>query len=139
MTVRDRPYVVVVGGSLGGLTAALVLRDSGAAVDVYERSSVPLSGLGAGIVLHPATVRYAQEHGHREIEAISADARWVRYLGYDGAIAHEHPCRYRFTSYYTLYRILRSALGPAHYHLGWEMVGFDSDGDRVVVRLGRST
>jgi 2,6-dihydroxypyridine 3-monooxygenase len=129
---------VVVGGSLGGLTAALVLRDSGAAVDVYERSPVPLSDVGAGIVLHPATVRYAQEQCHRDIEEISVDARWVRYLGRDGAIAHEHPCRYRFTSYYTLYRILREALGPAHYHLGWEMTGFDSGGDRVVVRFAGS-
>ncbi|MDT5412780.1 MAG: 2,6-dihydroxypyridine 3-monooxygenase, partial [Mycobacterium sp.] len=40
---------VVVGGSLGGLTAALVLRDRGWDVDVLERSAVPLEGRGAGI------------------------------------------------------------------------------------------
>ena len=33
---------VVVGGSLGGLTAALVLRDQGWDVDVLERSPNPL-------------------------------------------------------------------------------------------------
>ena len=32
------PHVGVVGGSLGGLTAALVLRDLGREVDVFERT-----------------------------------------------------------------------------------------------------
>ena len=31
------PRVVVMGGSVGGLTAALVLRDAGCDVRVYER------------------------------------------------------------------------------------------------------
>ena len=53
----SRPRVVVMGGSLGGLTAALVLRDAGCDVEVYERSELPLEGRGAGIVLNPATVR----------------------------------------------------------------------------------
>ena len=39
--------VAVVGGSLGGLTAALLLRDLGIAVDVYERSPVELAQRGA--------------------------------------------------------------------------------------------
>jgi 2,6-dihydroxypyridine 3-monooxygenase len=29
-------------------------------------------------------------------------------------------------------------LGPTHYHLEWELVGFDSDADRVVVRFAGS-
>ena len=35
--------VAVVGGSLGGLTAGLLLRDMGINVDVYERSPVELA------------------------------------------------------------------------------------------------
>ena len=52
------PRVAVIGGSMIGLTAGLVLRDLGCEVDVYERSRVPLEGRGVGIVLHPQTVRY---------------------------------------------------------------------------------
>jgi 2,6-dihydroxypyridine 3-monooxygenase len=70
MTVRDKPRVVVVGGSLGGLTAALVLRDAGATVDVYERSPAPLHDLDAGIVLHPATARYPLRHGLHDLDGI---------------------------------------------------------------------
>ena len=37
------PRAAVVGVSIGGLTAALVLRSIGCEVDVYERASAPLS------------------------------------------------------------------------------------------------
>ena len=43
------PRVIVMGGSLGGLTAALVLRDAGCDVRVFERSSSALQARGAGI------------------------------------------------------------------------------------------
>jgi 2,6-dihydroxypyridine 3-monooxygenase len=135
MTVRDKPRVVVVGGSLGGLTAALVLRDAGATVDVYERSPAPLHDLGAGIVLHPATVRYPLRHGLHDLNEISSPARRVRYLDRDGLIAQERPCRYRLTSYHTVYRLLLDAFGRPGYHLGRELVGFDRDADRVVARF----
>jgi 2,6-dihydroxypyridine 3-monooxygenase len=51
------PRVIVMGGSLGGLTAGLTLGDAGCDVSVFERSPVPLAGHGAGIVLNPATIR----------------------------------------------------------------------------------
>jgi 2,6-dihydroxypyridine 3-monooxygenase len=61
-----RPRVAVAGGSLGGLSTALWLRDAGCNVEVYERSKTPLEGRGAGIVLNPATVRYVDRNGvHR--------------------------------------------------------------------------
>jgi 2,6-dihydroxypyridine 3-monooxygenase len=73
---------LVVGGSLGGLTAALVLRDQGWDVDVLERSAVPLQGRGAGIVAHPTTVRYLVERVGKAIgdigssnEALSRSSR----------------------------------------------------------------
>lgn len=41
---------IVVGGSLGGLTAAALLKREGWAVTVFERSHMMLDGAGAGIV-----------------------------------------------------------------------------------------
>ena len=43
------PRVIVMGGSVGGLTAALVFRDVGCEVRVFERSSAALQARGAGI------------------------------------------------------------------------------------------
>jgi 2,6-dihydroxypyridine 3-monooxygenase len=59
------PRVIIVGGSLGGLTAALVLRDAGCDVRVFERSSSALQARGAGIAVLDATLRYLTERGGR--------------------------------------------------------------------------
>jgi flavin-dependent dehydrogenase len=44
MTDRNQRRAIVVGGSMGGLTAALLLRDLGFDVDVFERSPPPSCG-----------------------------------------------------------------------------------------------
>ncbi|HZC82917.1 MAG TPA: FAD binding domain-containing protein, partial [Rubrobacter sp.] len=127
--------VVVMGGSLGGLTTALILRDIGCDVEVYERSEAPLEGRGAGIVLHPATVRYFIENDALDIGEISTSTRWVRYMDRYGSTAAEHPFSYRFTSYNALYRGLLGCFDENRYRLGEEVVGFDQDAGGVTVRL----
>ena len=117
---------VVVGGSLGGLSAGLWLRDAGWDVDVLERSPSPLEGRGAGIVLHPATVRYLVEHGAADLDPISAPACWLRYLGDDATVLSQAPCRYRFTSWTTLYRHLLGRFDGSRYRMGAEVVGFEA-------------
>ncbi len=113
--------VIVAGGSLGGLNAALWLRDVGCDVEIYERSRSPLEGRGAGIVLHPATIRYFTRHRILDIGRISGPARWVRYLEPSAIVAHEEPCRYRFTSWTTLYRALAGTARPLYVrHLSIE-------------------
>jgi 2,6-dihydroxypyridine 3-monooxygenase len=131
---------VVVGGSVGGLTAALVLRDLGWDVHVYERSGSTLTGRGAGIVVQPATVRYFLEKGVVELDRISTRVRCLRYLERDGRLAHEEPWSYRFTAWNTLYRSLLGCLESERYHLGEALVGLDQDAGQVEVRLssGRS-
>ena len=59
--VPGMPRVIVMGGSVGGLTAALVLRDVGCEVRVFERSSAALQARGAGIAALDATLRYLTE------------------------------------------------------------------------------
>src|SRR5205823_5008198 len=93
---------VVIGGSVGGLTAALVLRDLGWDVHVFERSGSTLTGRGAGIVVQPATVRYFLENHVTELERVSTSVRCLRYLARDGSLAHEEPWGYRFTAWNTL-------------------------------------
>jgi 2,6-dihydroxypyridine 3-monooxygenase len=121
--------VVVVGGSLGGLNAALWLRDAGCDVEVFERARAPLEGRGAGIALNPATIRYV------DVPAVAA--RCVRYLADDGSTAHEEPCSYRLTSYNALYDGLLDRLDPDRYHLGAECVDFEHDPLAAVFADGR--
>jgi 2,6-dihydroxypyridine 3-monooxygenase len=132
---RLRPRVVVVGGSLGGLNAALWLRNAGCEVDVFERSPAPLEDRGVGIVLHPATLRYFVIHDLPERGQVEAMASWFRYLGTDDQIIYQEPCRYRFTAYHALYTAWVRCLGAKRYHLGRECVGFEQDGQGVTVRF----
>ena len=134
-TGSARLRVVVVGGSLGGLNAALWLRDVGCEVNVFERTPIPLEDRGSGIVLHPSTIRYVTTHQTNALQDIGASARWVRYLEENGEIDAQIPCQYHFTSYQTLYVGLIKALGADRYHLGEECIGFDQDDDEVVVRF----
>jgi 2,6-dihydroxypyridine 3-monooxygenase len=123
------------GGSLGGLTAALTLRDAGCEVAVYERAPVPLVGQGAGIVLNPATVRYFTTQSGFNLNSLSTAPRWVRYMDQNGGTAHEVPCPYRFSSYNALYRGLLDYLEAGRYHLDTAVIGFDQDSDGVDVQL----
>jgi 2,6-dihydroxypyridine 3-monooxygenase len=130
-----RPRVVVIGGSLSGLTAALVIGEAGCDVEVFERTPVTLEGRGAGIVLHPRTVRYLAENAPSALDGISVSARTFRYLDDEGGALHEEPCRYRFTSYTSIYHPLRMLFGAERYHVGEEAVDFEQDADGVTVRF----
>ncbi len=128
------PSAVVMGGSLGGLNAAIALRDCGLDVEVYERSRVPLEGKGAGIVLHPATVQFIDGVRTTHWSRISASADRLRYLDIAGEVIHESHCSYRFSSYYALHSSLLTSFGEDAYHLGREVVGVDPTDDDVTIR-----
>ena len=126
---------MVVGGSLGGVNAALWLGDAGWDVRVLERSSSPLEGRGAGIVLHPATVRWLIEHRQGSLADVSAPAPWLRYLDGEGSVVHQSPSRYRFTSWTTLYRRLLACLDRERYRMGAEVTGVDATAGGFSVRM----
>ena len=134
-SVPSQPRVVVIGGSLGGLSAALWLREVGCDVEVFERVPVALEDRGAGIVLNPATIRYLAVHGVLDVKKISAAANWFRYLDPDGSVAYEEPGRYHFTAYNVLYRGLLRCFDDSRYHLGQDCIGFDQDPHGVTVRF----
>jgi 2,6-dihydroxypyridine 3-monooxygenase len=127
------------GGSLGGLNAALFARDAGCDTVVYERSRHALAGQGAGIVLHPSTVRYLTERAGQDIDGVGAWASSVRYVDRDGQAVGEQEAGYRFTSYTTLHRRLSACLEPERYHLGRGVTTFSQDDDGVTVTLEDGT
>ena len=60
---KDRPYrVVIVGGGIGGLTAAVALHQRGFEVAVYERSP-KLEEVGAGLQVGPNGVKVIRALG----------------------------------------------------------------------------
>lgn len=126
------PKVLVAGGSIGGLTAALVLSDLGCEVDVFERSGAALRERGAGIVVLPTTERYFLERGE---ERVSLSLPWWKYVDRSGRVLFADLDNFRFSGWNTLYRGLLEAFDPARYHLSAEMVGFERDEGSVVLEL----
>jgi 2,6-dihydroxypyridine 3-monooxygenase len=127
---------VVVGGSFAGLTAALLLREQGFDVDVFERTPTYLDGRGGGIVLQPDTVRWIVERPHDfGVDDVSIGSSVTRYLGAGNKIVHEEPASWRFSSWTTMYRVLLDDFGTDQYHLGDFAVGLDQDEHGVDVRF----
>jgi 2,6-dihydroxypyridine 3-monooxygenase len=123
--------VAVVGGSLGGLTAALVLRDLGCVVDVYERSTAELQARGAGIVVLDETSRYLRERTDVDLDDVTIGTSRLRYLDSTGAVVYDEPRAYRYSGWYTIYRALLERFGTEHYRMGRELTGFVGDEDEV--------
>ncbi len=128
--------MAVVGGSLGGLNAALWLRDLGCDVRVFERSASALQARGAGIAVLEATLRYPVERQGLSPGAFCSSTGWIRFLSADGSVRHEQPHRYLFSSWNAVYRVFIQAFDPQRYELGQEVTSFARDGDGVSLRLG---
>jgi 2,6-dihydroxypyridine 3-monooxygenase len=126
---------IVVGGSIGGLISALLLRRLGFDVDVFERTPSHLENRGGGIVLQPTTMKWFDGHSARRIEDLSVTSQYLRYLGPDDDVLYEGSFEWRSTSWGTVYRALLADFGDAHYHLGRACVGFSQDDDEVEVRF----
>lgn len=133
--------VGVVGGSIGGLTAAVLLHEMGCDVQVFERSSAALQGRGAGIAVLPMTERYFTELG-TSLGAGTGTARQVAlsltywsYVDRSGAVVDTAATHYRFTSWNTLYRALLERLPPERYHLHCRATGVTQSDESAAVRF----
>lgn len=129
------PHAIVVGGSLGGLLAALHLHQIGIHVLIFERSPYPLSGKGAGIALNPATIRFFQDHTNFDISCISLCTTSILYL------PPPHlppippiPCNYRLTSYNSFLAALLHHFPSNQYHISRPVVDITQTPEKVTVK-----
>ncbi len=130
--------VAVVGGSLGGLTAACLLADAGHRVTVYERSPVELEERGAGIGFLPATYRYLVERGGVSLSAVAVSTGHIRYLGRDGSVIHDEAHQYLFSSWNTVYRQMLACFDRSAYLLAHELVDLELEPLVLVFGTGQS-
>ena len=133
----NRGRVVVAGGSLGGLTAGLLLNDLGLDVSVHERSPAELEQRGAGIGFLPDSYRYLVERAGVALDEISVATGRIRYLERGGDVVHDQAHEYRFSSWNTVYRRLLACFDRRRYFLGCEVTGFCDGPDAVRVEFAR--
>jgi 2,6-dihydroxypyridine 3-monooxygenase len=125
----------VIGGSLGGLMAALALRGAGCDVDVFERVPHRLQAQGAGLRIVPEMAALLQQRAGIDLGLVSTLTRWFRHIGPANRVISDRSFPGQFTTWGALHRALSAAFGDAHYHLGRNCVDLATDRDGVHVRF----
>lgn len=134
MATSPKRRAIVIGGSLGGLNAALWLQRVGYDVDIFERSPRALFGRGAGIVLHPATVQVLETNSAEtdvrfDLDSVSLNTKQFVFAGMTEADDIVHSQSMRMTSYNSLLAAFSNQLQPGRYHLAHKVVRIEPNDD----------
>ena len=143
--------VIIVGGSIGGLTLALLLHEAGIPARVYE-STPDIQPLGVGINILPQASRYLCELGleHALTHAGILTREAVFYNRYGQLIYSEPLGRYAGNAYpqFSIHRgdlqmvlldAYRERAGEERMLSGWKCIGFDQDDAGVTAHFRDST
>lgn len=125
---------IVIGGSMSGLFAGLMLRQRGFEVEVYERVDSELSGRGAGIVAQPIVARTLRDLGVDPVD-LGVEMIMRKVLDTEGRIVCEIACPQTLTAWERLYRLLRDAFPGAHYRRGIGLKGFQQSSRSVTAHF----
>ncbi|MGH7305066.1 MAG: FAD-dependent monooxygenase [Candidatus Rokuibacteriota bacterium] len=142
--------IAVVGGGLGGLTAAVALQQAGFDVQVYEQAP-ELTEVGGGINMGPNAARVLYRLGLGD----ALDREAVRPLSthqrrwQDGRTLQRAPLNPLCEELYgaphlTVHRadllaLIASGFSPERVHLGHRLVGVDDEGERVAACFANGT
>jgi 2-polyprenyl-6-methoxyphenol hydroxylase-like FAD-dependent oxidoreductase len=111
-------HIAVVGGSLGGLLAANLLRREGHEVTLIEKAAGSLDGRGAGIVTHQALFTGLQRAGVAVDEGLGVAIQSRRVMASDGSVEASLEMPQVLTSWSRLYALLKQAFPPQACRLG---------------------
>jgi 2-polyprenyl-6-methoxyphenol hydroxylase-like FAD-dependent oxidoreductase len=121
---------IVIGGSMSGLLSGLLLRRAGWNVDIFERVDSELSGRGAGIVAQYELIERLHALG-LATEDLGVHVTTRKIIDAQGQLTHEIECPQVLTAWERVYRLLRDAFPPQHYHRGRGLSRFSQDSDSV--------
>ena len=110
--------VLVIGGSLGGLLAAHLLRHAGWHAVVFERNEEALTGRGVGLGSHPQLIAALRRAGIAFDASMGITVAKVVCLDRAGNIMVEQPTARTMSAWSRLYRALRDSLPVQDYRLG---------------------
>ncbi|MCC7345814.1 MAG: FAD binding domain-containing protein [Variibacter sp.] len=133
--MSKKSRAVVIGGSMSGLFAGHMLRQQGWDVEVYERVEGELADRGAGIVaqreIGMAFARLGIDFG----DNLGVNTVPRRAFDRDGRLIGATECPQTHTAWERVFRLLRDAFPPAHYHRGQKLVGLEQDAGSVTARF----
>jgi 2-polyprenyl-6-methoxyphenol hydroxylase-like FAD-dependent oxidoreductase len=125
---------VVIGGSMSGLLAGIMLDRRGWHVDLYERVEKELAGRGAGIVAQAELIARLDKLG-LDTGELGVAMTTRRILDKAGATILTLDCPQVLTAWERVYRVLRDAFPPDRYHRGKGLQAFEQSAAGVVAHF----
>ncbi len=125
---------LVIGGSMSGLLAGIMLRQHGWDVDIFERVEKELAGRGAGIVAQVELIARMNGLG-LDTRDLGVAMTTRNILDRAGRVTMTLECPQVLTAWERVYRVLRDAFASERYHRGTGLHGFAQSGDGVVAHF----
>lgn len=134
MAGPSTPRAVVVGGSIGGLFAASLLRAAGWDARIYERAGDDLAGRGAGVGTTRELLGVMRRIGIPFDPSLGVSVQSYAWIGGDGGVRFEQPRPMVASAWSSIYRPLRESFPDALYETG-RAVRRVEQGDATVAAL----
>jgi 2-polyprenyl-6-methoxyphenol hydroxylase-like FAD-dependent oxidoreductase len=126
---------LVIGGSMSGLLAGIMLARRGWDVDIFERVEKELAGRGAGIVAQAELIARLDRLG-LDTGDLGVAMTTRRILDKTGRTVLTLKCPQVLTAWERVYRVLRDAFAAERYHRGKGLQSIEQSGAAVVARFG---
>ena len=130
---------LVIGGSLGGLFAAHLLRGAGWNASVFERNDEELTGRGVGLGTHPQLIAILRRAGVAFDETMGIRVPRVVCLDRAGKIIVGQSMSRTMSGWPRLYRALREAIPAQAYRLGKRLGRVEQDSAGVTAVFADGT
>lgn len=125
--------IIIVGGSLGGLLVANMLKRIGYEVQVLEKATTSLDGRGAGIVTHAPLLTALRRCGLTIDASLGVAVEERVVLDNDGCVLASAKIPQVLTSWGRLYSILSSAFEQQNYIHGAAVSHITQDAEVVTI------
>lgn len=135
MLKSQLPEVVVIGGSVAGLSTGIALRCLGCDVHIYEQSPTTLRGRGGGLVVQYEMLDWMTTHGIAALATLSIPGVERQFLDRQGRVIQRFPDSTPFTSWDAVFHQLRAAFPDEAYHHRYECVGLSTEAARPVAEF----
>jgi 2-polyprenyl-6-methoxyphenol hydroxylase-like FAD-dependent oxidoreductase len=122
---------LVIGGSLGGLLVAHLLRSTGWDAVVFERNEEELASRGVGLGTHPQLIAILKRAGVDFDESMGITPPRGVCLDGSGKIIIEKPMARTLSGWARLYAALRDSLPARSYRLGKKLTRIAQDANSV--------
>jgi 2-polyprenyl-6-methoxyphenol hydroxylase-like FAD-dependent oxidoreductase len=133
MTAKRR--ALVIGGSMSGLLAGIMLHRRGWDVEIFERVEKELAGRGAGIVAQAELITRMKALG-LETRDLGVAMTTRKILDQAGHVTVTLECPQVLTAWERVYRVLRDAFPVERYHRGQSLKAFEQREGGVFAHFG---